>query len=44
MPLAFRHDIYGAVDHADRGLVVDCVRGTVEAGSPFLGVGQRVLG
>ena len=44
MPVTFRHDIDGAVDHADRGLVVDRVRGTVETGSPRLGVGQRVVG
>ena len=44
MPLTFRHDIDGAVDHADSGLVVDRVRGTVETGSPSLGAGQRVVG
>jgi len=44
MPLTFRHDIGGAADHADSGLVVDRVRGTVETGSPSLGAGQRVVG
>ena len=24
-PLSFRHDIDGVIDHADSGLVVDCV-------------------